>query len=340
MPMFAKTIARLAPLIALATATSALAAVPGHALEPRASSSGTVPAFGRVFVIVGENTSLKDLTAVHAPYIVNHLKPRSAWLVGDQAVAGSSSLGNYIAMTSGQSIACERNNSSPVNLDTDKPICHQSINNVFRQLDNAKLSWAEWNESMPHPCAFYDDGTGWAKDVYSAHHNPALYYDSVEGAQYSEDFALPPKKECITHDVPMGSTGPNNTAAFDKKLTTRTMPRYNLIVPNDCENGHDTCGTTDAIRQFDAFVKREIPKIEASPAFGSNGVIVVTWDEAGDATPNDRSVGSLWISPLATPGVYTGSWTHASLLRTVEAGLHLPLINGAATATPVDGIWK
>jgi hypothetical protein len=40
---------------------------------------------------------------------------------------------------------------------------------------------------------------------------------------------------------------------------------FNLIVPNDCENGHDPCGG-DGVRHFDRFLAREVPRIEASPA--------------------------------------------------------------------------
>ena len=91
-------------------------------------------------------------------------------------------------MTSGQSIACERNDSNPVNPNTEKSICHQKVDNIFHQLQRRHISWADWQESMPHPCAFYDDGTSWAGDVYGAHHNPAIYYDDIEGNRYVEDF--------------------------------------------------------------------------------------------------------------------------------------------------------
>ena len=91
-------------------------------------------------------------------------------------------------MTSGQSIACERDNSLPENTENDKAVCHQNVPNVFSQLDAAHQTWTEWNESMPHPCAFFDDGAAWAGDVYSVHHDPAVYYDQIEGVRYVEDF--------------------------------------------------------------------------------------------------------------------------------------------------------
>ena len=94
----------------------------------------------------------------------------------------------------------------------------------------------------------------------------------------------------------MGTTTRNNTSAFDSALRRGVVPRFNYIVPNDCENGHDPCGSRP-IGQYDRFVSREVAKIKASPAYGPRSVIVVTWDEQGDATPHNARVGSLWIGP-------------------------------------------
>jgi hypothetical protein len=293
-----------------------------------------------VFVIVGENTSLRQVTRRSAPYLAGVLRAHSARLHGLRAVRNSSSTGNYIEMTSGQSIRCERNDSNPVNPNTDKSICHQKVNNIFNQLQRGHISWADWQESMPHPCAFYDDGTNWAGDVYGAHHNPAIYYDNIEGNRYVEDFGSAPKAACLHHDLPMGTTAPDNTRRFDQALASGAIPRFNYVVPNDCENGHDLCGTHSGVRQFDRFLKREIPKIMASPAWDSRSVINVTWDEQGDATPRDRRVGSVWIGAHVKPGDYRGRWNQASLLRTVEDAFGLPRLAHARTAHPVSVIWR
>jgi hypothetical protein len=299
-----------------------------------------VPRASRVFVIVGENTSLGDLTRKNAPYIAGSLKSHSAWLVGYRALKNSSSTGDYIEMTSGQSIKCERNDSNPVNPNTDKAICHQKLNNIFNQLQVKKISWTDWQESMPHPCAFYDDGTDWAGDVYGAHHNPAIYYDDIEGDRYVEDFNNAPKTVCRHHVLPMGTTARDNTRRFDHALAKGTIPQFNYIVPNDCENGHDPCGGHNTVGQFDAFVKREIAKIKASPAWNARSVINVTWDEQGDATPRDLRVGSIWFGHQVKPGIYKHRWTHASLLRTVEDEFRLSHVNGAKHAHVIRSIWR
>jgi hypothetical protein len=299
-----------------------------------------VPRASHVFVIVGENTSLRQVTRRSAPYLAGVLRGRSARLLGLRAVPHSSSTGDYMEMTSGQSIRCERNDSNPVNPNTDRSICHQSVDNVFNQLQTRHITWADWEESMPHPCAFYDDGTSWAGDVYGAHHNPAIYYDDIEGNRYLEDFGSAPKAACLHHDLPMGTTAPNNTSRFDRVLARGHVPRFNYVVPNDCENGHDLCGTRNSVGQFDRFLRREIPKIMASPAWDRHSLINVTWDEQGDATPHDRRVGSVWIGGQVKPGDYRGHWNDASLLRTLEDAFGLPRLAGARTAHPVSAIWR
>jgi hypothetical protein len=213
-----------ASLLLVLGAAAGLAAV-NRAHGSRASTapgasrvSADAPRASHVFVIVAENTSLRQLTGNRAPYLVKKLKPKSAWLVGYRALPHSSSTGDYIEMTSGQSIRCERNDSDPENPDTDKPICHQKVDNVFHQLQRLHITWKDWQESMPHPCAFYDDGVDWEGDVYGAHHNPAIYYDDIEGARYAEDYDMRPKSACVSHDVPMGTTAANNTTIFDHEL--------------------------------------------------------------------------------------------------------------------------
>ncbi len=59
----------------------------------------------------------------------------------------------------------------------------------------------------------------------------------------------------------MGSTSPNDTTAFEAAARAGTVPTFNYIVPNMCEDGHDNCkpeGNTNT--QFDDFLRREIPR--------------------------------------------------------------------------------
>ena len=300
-----------------------------------------VPSFGHVFLLIGENTSLSQDTARNTPYLVLNLKRRGAWLTNYFAVHGGS-LADYIAMTSGHFTKCEVNDDLPYHLNTGKLFCHEPINNLFHQLDSAHVSWLEWNESMPNACAFFDTGTDWARNVYSTHHNPAVYYDDVEGAVYNEAFNRRPNSECLHRVIATGTSGPNDMSAFNTALAKGRVARFNMVIPNDCQQGHDPCGG-NRVHQFDAFLAQEVPKIEASPAFGSNGLILITYDEWGDGTPHNHHVAFLALGPQVKPGVYStdGPYTHYSLLRTLEDGFGISqhLLN-AARAEPISQIWK
>ncbi len=300
-----------------------------------------VPRFGHVFLLIGENTSLSQVNAENTPYIVRTLKPHAAWLTNYQALHDGS-LSDYVGMTSGQFRPCDVNDDFPYNPNTGKPTCAQRINNLFHQLDTARVSWTEWNESMPNPCAFFDTGTDWAKDIYTTHHNPAVYYHDIEGGRYSENFNQAPRPECIHKVIAAGGTGLNDMSRFNAALINGHLARFNMVIPNGCEQGHDPCGTRNPPGQFDAFLRREVPKIEASRAFGANGLILITYDEWGDATPHNHRVAFLAVGPQVRPGMYRGGpFTHYGLLRTLEDGFGIRQhLRNAATARPISQIWK
>jgi hypothetical protein len=332
---------RRALILAVATTAILVLAISASAQQTVSKRVDSVPHFGHVYLLVGENTSLSQDNARNAPYLVNHLKPQGAWLTNYFALH-SGSLSDYIAMTSGQFQRCDVNDDFPYNVNTGRPACAQRVDNLFHQLDTAHIPWTEWNESMPNPCAFFDTGTDWGRDVYTTHHNPAVYYENIEGGRYSENFNQAPKPECVRRVIPTGSTGPDDTGAFNTALAKGHMARFNMVIPNGCEDSHDPCGN-NPVRQFDLFLHREVPKIEASPAFGKDGVILITYDEWGDATPHNHRVVFLALGPQVKPGIYAsgGPYTHYGLLRTIEDGFGIShhLLN-AATARPINQIWN
>jgi hypothetical protein len=332
----------IAVLLAFGLGAAGVSAASGRAGGRQAGPAGLegIPGFGHVFLLIGENTSLAQVNAKDTPYIAETLKPHAAWLTSYTGVH-SGSLSDYIAMTSGQYRPCDVNDDFPYNPNTNKPACAQNISNLFRQLDTAHVSWLEWNESMPNPCAFFDTGTDWAKDIYTTHHDPAVYYTDLEGGRYFEDYNKAPNAECLHQVIATGGTGPNDMSRFNAALARGRVPRFNMVIPNGCEQGHDPCGTSNPPGQFDAFLRREVPKIEASPAFGANGLILITYDEWGDATPHNHRVAFLAIGAQVRPGIYGGAFSHYSLLRTLEDGFGIGQhLRNAAHAQPISQIWK
>ena len=82
----------VAALISVGGAPHSAAALDGSV--PRAAlkiAAMPAPSASRVFVIVGENTSLKQVSKQNAPFLAGVLKKKAAWLVGYRAVPRSSS---------------------------------------------------------------------------------------------------------------------------------------------------------------------------------------------------------------------------------------------------------
>jgi phosphatidylinositol-3-phosphatase len=328
----------------LLAALSAMAALGlGFAAQASASANdAAVPQFGNVFLIVGENTNYGQLNKNTAPYLLGTVKPESAWLTNYWATTHYSE-SNYVAMTSGQFTACEQK---------DGPIasCHQDVPNLFNQLDTFGAgAWTSWMESMPSPCDISSSGGNAGLNKYAPKHNPALIFDDVAGTWNGT--TLTPSTECLTQDIAAGTTGPNNMDTFNGALSSGAVSRFNLVVPNECEDGHDNCKPVgNQLLQFDAFLQREVPQILSSPAFGANGVLIITFDEGATSSPNRAlrvenggNVAFAVISQLANVGSYGNDWNHYSLLRTLQDGLGVSgqgYLGGAASATPIDTIWK
>jgi hypothetical protein len=192
---------------------------------------------------------------------------------------------------------------------------------------------------MTNACDPIDSGAAWARNIYSAHHNPALYFTGLQGGRVDE--AIAPAAPCRANDLPTGTTGPDDTSAFDAALQSGAVGDLDLVIPNDCENGHDPCGTADRIRQFDDFLAREVPKIEASPAFGAGGTILITWDEGSDPPQDPGHVLLAALGPLVRPGAVDATrHDHYGLERTLAVGLGVRPLAHARTAPALSSIWR
>ena len=298
-----------------------------------------VPAFGHVFLIIGENTDLSQLNTHNAPYLTGTVEPNSAWLTNYLALTHYSEA-NYVGMMSGQFTGCEQ-------ADGLAASCHQDVPNYFAQLDAAGITWQSWMESMPSACYLVNTGGDKGLNHYAAKHNPALFFDGIEGT--GGTWTNPGGPECQANDIAAGTTGPNDMSTFEQALSAGSVAQFNLVVPNECEDAHDNCAPAgNEITQYDDFLAREVPLIEASPAFGSDGVIIITFDEGVTKSPhhadkfgNGGNVAFAVISPLAHNAVYEGVFDHYSLLRTLEDGFGIgTYVGNANSASPIAPIWN
>jgi hypothetical protein len=292
-----------------------------------------VPRFGHVFVIIGENTDYQHVTPTNMPYLTTAVRPASAWFENYYA-ATHWSQANYVALTSGRFTACEQ---------ADKGYaCRDDVDNVFHQLDGARKSWKTWLEAGTAKCDTGSGGSCTSNDPcpltgFYTTGNPPIDYTDI------------PYAECLANDIPAGSAA-DGMATFNTDLATGSVADFNLVIPNGCDDGEANCKpVNNGSTQFDDFLAREVPLIERSPAFGTDGAIVVTFDEdqrmGGIAAKNGLGSGGhtvcALISPLVRPGDYTPLTYSYSVLRTLQDGLGLgPYLGSAARVGPLPATWK
>src|SRR4051794_4076397 len=335
-------------LIACMGAASPLRALAApHAGDTARTSSAAlegVPRFGHVFVIVGENPTYSRLDSTIAPYLMGNLRPRSAWLLGYRA-ATHWSQANYVALTSGRFTRCEQQDGGAS--------CHDDVNNIYHQLDVTQQTWTTWLEGGTAKC---DTGSGSTcppqgpcplTGFYTTG-NPPINYANIEGKGGTWS-ATNKSDECLHNDI---YAGPEDAPMgdFNDALLSGNISSFNLVLPNGCEDGEGNCKpTNNRYRQFDDFLAREVPKIEASPAFGSDGVIVITYDEdqRKDGLAKKHGFGSGGpvvcdiLSTLVRPGEYAGTYYHYSLLRTLEDGFGLNhYVGHADDVSAISDIWQ
>ncbi|MDX6495165.1 MAG: phosphatidylinositol-3-phosphatase [Gaiellales bacterium] len=322
------------PRFLLVATATALMLMAGSAGASAASPSTPSLASSHVYLIIGENSELGQINKVDAPYLLGTLKPQGAWLTKYFALTHFSEA-NYVGMMSGQFTHCQQ-------FDYSAATCHQDVDNLFHQLDGKGVTWQSWMESMPSACALTSSGAPKTQNHYGAKHNPAIFFDNIEG---TGGVWGAPGPECIANDLPTGGTGPNDMSVFNAAVQNDDTAQFNLVVPNECEDGHDNCPPQkNGVAQFDAFLSREVPIIQnADP----NALVVITFDEGtsdkGPAYSQHFSGGGnvvfLALGPLVQRGTYLSPSNHYGLLATLEDGYCVARLGGAASSQPIE-IWK
>ena len=306
--------------------------------------AGAVPPIRHVFLIVLENKSYPETWGPDpgAPYLGTTLKAKGN-LLSQYYATSHESLGNYIAMVSGQ----------PANPVTQADCVGDYENVTHPTVEAAGLTWKGYMEAMARPCQHPVLGqadpnvVASATSLYATRHNPFVYFQAVTGSA-----------NCTTDDVPLTQLGPD-------LAETSTTPNFSIITPNLCDDGHDaTCaaGGPAGYAGINTFLETWVPKILDAPAFKKNGLLLITFDEAeasgtleddtaccdeppsisasgtqtgmpGVGGPGGGRIGMLAISPFIAPGSTTATpYNHFSMLRSLEDIFGLPHLGEAAAA--------
>lgn len=307
-----------------------------------------------VFIIVLENKSFSDTfqeEASYAPYL-NCLAHERGKLLDHYYGIGHFSLDNYVAMVSGQAPNYETQTDCPVyksfasdRLDANGQalgtgcVYPKTVQTIADQLERKGRTWGGYMEDMSHPCEHPGPGdsdlTQRARigNQYAAKHNPFVYFHSIIDNQ----------KRCAAHDTSLEKLL-NDLQSID------TTPNLVFITPNLCNDGHDdNCvagmpkSESNGLISADGFLKKWVPLIMSSSAYQSDGMLIVTFDEAelrpgtedfeaccneqhgpdtsapGQSGPGGGRIGAVVISPYAKPGSTDPTpYNHYSLLKSMQ----------------------
>jgi hypothetical protein len=179
-------------------------------------------------------------------------------------------------------------------------------------------------------------------DQYATKHNPFVYFHSI----------IDNEKSCA-NDKPLKD--------LLEDLKPNKTPNLVFITPNLCNDGHDdncvagmAVGDSNGLTSADGFLKKWVPLIVSSSAYRSDGMLIITFDEAelqpgtedfdaccneqhgpdtsapGQSGPGGGRIGAVVISPYVKPGSADPTpYNHYSLLKGIERLFGLPFLGYA-----------
>jgi hypothetical protein len=284
----------VAALLALAQVVAASA---GGATSPagKAPERASLPPIHHVFIVVLENQAYESSFGAASPAAyLKSLRLQGASVPNYYGISHFS-LGNYVAMISGQAPNPETNYDCEVfsefastgttadGQEIGKGCVYPAhVRTLANQLEDAHLTWKAYLEDMgndparegatcAHPPLGMPDNTQAAtvRDQYATRHNPFVYFHAII-------------------DTPACARQVVNLRELAGDLrSAATTPNLVFIVPNLCHDGHDGGGSSHCVNgepgglvSADAFLRQLVPQITAAPAFRHDGLLMITFDEA------------------------------------------------------------
>jgi hypothetical protein len=324
---------------------------------PAGGASGKRPPVKHVFVIALSDAPFASVfgPSSASPYLSGTLEHRGELLVRYYAVAHEA-LADGIALLSGQGPTTETAANCPTYTDITPAsvtangqlsgqgcVYPPSTATLPGQLAAKHLQWRAYLQGLgeggraacAHPALGQVDPTAAAQppagQAYATFRNPVVYFHSLTDSA-----------SCPLDDVGLAKLGGDLASA-------KRTPSFSYVVPDRCHDGDPTpCapGAPAGMAAADGFLRGVVPKILASEAYKSGGLLAITVDQApasgefADSSsccgqpqfPNlpaaapaagphkgGGQVGALLLSPFVK-GATTSQepFNHFSLLRTIE----------------------
>ena len=254
------------------------------------------PRFKRVIYIVLENQDYRD---VYKNAIFKKWADQGANFTRFFAQTHPSQP-NYIAMVAGDTLGVKTNGN--VNVDAK---------HFGDLLEEKGLDWRTYAEDFPGNCFL-----GSTSGAYSRRHVPFLSFVNIQKS---------PQRcaKILNYDRFVSDWKNNRLAAF------------NMIIPNNRSNGHDTNIQTAAL-----WIQKNFEELWQNETLMKDTLVVITYDEGSYTLKNQ--IYTVFLGPSVIPGSTNNDLhTHYSLLRLMEEEWKLgDLGRGDSNASSILQIWN
>ena len=263
--------------------------------------------FERVLIIVLEN---RDYTEAMADDYLHHLTESGAYFSNFHGLFHPS-YSNYLAMVTGKEIVTH----------FDRQVDLKNVCSIADLLTAKGLNWKNYAQGYPesyklsaYPNRCYtNDHLG----RYARKHVPFMSFSAIQ-----ED------EERCSHIV----------AAGQFESDRKNLPAYAFYSPDMDNDGHDT-----TLKFASTWLKGFLDPLLDDEAFMKKTLIVVTFDESGDSSPEaDNHIYTVFLGGMVKSNKeVTGNYNHYNVLRTIEENFGLcPLGEGDGGAKPIAEVWK
>ncbi len=273
-----------------------------------------------VFMIPMENRNWADIKGSSAaPYINKTLLPMGAYAENFTNPLHPS-LPNYITLEAGSDLG--------VTADGLPSKYSQSTHAHFsEQLHNAGIPWRAYVESITgKDCPLNPEGpkdsTG--SQEYAPRHFPQVFFQDMTNHNDKNS------AYCIQHAELF--------SRLASDLKKNAIGRYNFIVPNMCDIGHDPCGGNE-VSHFDTWLKVNLPTILNSSQYKAGHVLVII---LADEPRTGDGPTPLLLLGAGVKKDYSNqvNYSQGSVLRTLQEIFGVtPLLGSAAKANDFSAMF-
>ena len=323
-----------------------------------------IPELNHVFVIVLENHSYSDIRSNASAPFINSMADTGNIATNYFAVSHPS-LPNYLEIVGGSDFnvlsddSPDWHNTGCTSFTDTGTVCPLygtgtenstatsgiSGKNITQQLEAKKLSWKNYQQSLPltgadgvnYSDGFYsnltdfsnimpdvtppltnDDMLGYIARRYAVKHNPFAYFRHGQNAD-----SLPHTK------------GFEGNYGLYADLRSGNVASFSFIVPDQCNDQHGTSGESFCsyapalVERGDQTVKRIVTAIKKSSVWNSGkNAIILVWDE-DDYSESNQVLAIVNTNYIPKPYASNKYYNHFSLLKTLESAFGLPCLNHA-----------